>query len=123
MEQAFGPVGKPVAELVCAEEVVLVTNVVDVKLFVADTELIEELSDEVLDIEVTIDVGVEVVVTAEVVDEKLMEVLVETEEVVAIQLQALLTRLTTFPLHPEMAKAGIAVVAVIEDSVNVPQND
>lgn len=44
------------------------------------------------------------------------------EEAVAIQLQAELTRLATFPVQAATAKEGIALVAVTEAVVKVPQN-
>jgi hypothetical protein len=92
-EQLFGPWGNPVGELVGAELVVLVTSVVE-------STVLDEL---VLVINV---------------------VLLEYEEtVVAMQVQALLTRPATFPVHAATAYEGIALVAVTEDAVNAPQKE
>lgn len=48
---------------------------------------------------------------------------VEVEEVVAIQVHALLTRLATLPAHAATAYNGIALAAVTGAVVKVPQND
>lgn len=100
---------------------VLVTSVVETETTVEEGELdveegesgVEMLEDEI---------GVEL----EMVENELMEEIlvvddVEAEVAVTAQLQALLTRLTMFPVHAATANEGMAFVAVTEAVVKVPQ--
>jgi hypothetical protein len=69
-------------------------------------------------------VGAEVDVVREVLEEVVEIDVVKVEEVTAgRQLHALFTRLITLPVQAVTANDGIALVAVTDAVVNVPQND
>jgi len=92
LTHVFGPLGNPVGVLVGAVLIELVTDV----------------SED----------GTEIVVLV-VADE---DIATELEVELAMQLQALLTRLATSPLQAATAKVGIELVAVTVAVVNEAQN-